>query len=341
VPNSRRGFSIIELMLVISIVGTLLSLIVPAVQKVRESDRLLTCKSRLRQVGVAIHGYVAVHRGLPPISVGIDGQRDRAADNASPHVSLLPWLEQTAVAQRISRFRPLPMAADSGGVGDKRLQRLVSKPIPVFRCPSDSGPGRNNMVFCLGADPVAVVEPRSGFWGLGPFPLIESLPLAQVHDGLSNTAAVSERLTGSQDDNSFDPKRDFWYSGVQTLLYSTSRWPIRGDELVSICDAAIPSAPFVNTQSGWSWAYGRYDGACYNHVVTPNSNHNNCATMARSIVPRSTLHGIFRATSGHTDGVNQLMLDGSLRFISNHVDATVYSAIATRSGGEPIGAMEF
>jgi prepilin-type processing-associated H-X9-DG protein len=339
--SARRGLTVIELLLALSVVTVLLALLGPAIQTMRESSRLLTCQSRLRQIGVAIHGFESTHGGLPPIARPLNGRRDRSIDKASPHVALLPWLEQATLSTQLLRYQPLPMALDMSSVTDKPLRQLVTTQIPGFRCPSDSGPGINNFVFCLGADAVAKFDEHSRFWGNGPFPLIASLPVANIRDGLSNTAAVSERLTGSQNSASFDSTRDFWYAGVEQLLDGQNAWPVTNAALMSICRQSRPAAPHLNTTFGWSWAYGRYEATCYNHVVPPNSPYHNCATMSAPEIIRAAPHGIFRATSNHAGGVNQLMLDGSVRFVSDAVDQSVYRAIATRGGSEPVAATEF
>lgn len=78
-PSPRRGFSLIELLVVVSIIGMLVGLLLPAVQMAREAARRTICASNLRQLGIALHGYVAAHGGkLPPRKVDSD---ERIADS--------------------------------------------------------------------------------------------------------------------------------------------------------------------------------------------------------------------------------------------------------------------
>lgn len=328
-------------MVVVSVTGVLLSLVIPAVQRARETGREASCRARMRQLGVALHGFVSVHGGLPPLAGSLERSRTRSDNPMPPHVALLPWLEQSALAGQVRELGPAAAISDPRRFDRGPTAELLRTPIAAFRCPSDSGRGRNNMVFCAGSQPVARVDPVSGYWGDGPFPMVASLPLARVTDGLSQTAAVSERLTGSGIAEQFDPQRDFWFSGADVLLAGSGDWPPDPEILISVCDAGGADPGRIGVDSGWSWAAGRYNGAAYNHSVPPNSAHLDCTPQAWSPYPASILHGVFRSTSLHHGGVNQLLLDGSVRFVSNAIDATVYRSLATRAGGDSTGDASF
>lgn len=86
----RRGFTIIELLVVISIIAVLVSLLLPAVQQARESARSAQCKSNLRQIAIALHNYTDVHNGYMPFHVG-DGDMTDASESGM--FALLPYCE--------------------------------------------------------------------------------------------------------------------------------------------------------------------------------------------------------------------------------------------------------
>src|SRR5688572_22596429 len=93
-PTNGRigGFTLIELLVVIAIVGVLVSLLIPAVQKVREAAARAQCQNNLKQIGLAVHNYVTTHRVIPPTSAGATGSR-RGWVNL-----ILPDLEQQSLA---------------------------------------------------------------------------------------------------------------------------------------------------------------------------------------------------------------------------------------------------
>lgn len=124
-PAARRsGFTVVELVTVMAIVGVLLGLVLPAVQSAREAARRMTCTSHLRQIGLALHAYHDTMQGLPPgWQVDI---RQRTA--WSWNVPLLPYLESQDLLRRIDQHAAIDAASN-------REARSVTP--PLLLCPSD------------------------------------------------------------------------------------------------------------------------------------------------------------------------------------------------------------
>ena len=124
--RNRAGFTLLELLVVIAIIGILIGLLLPAVQKVREAASRALCTNHLKQIGIAVHNYVASVGYVPAEGAG-PSVNGGLGDSASVFFNLLPFLEQSAVYQC------------SGGPGQGQL-------LETFVCSSDSTGSDNPVV---------------------------------------------------------------------------------------------------------------------------------------------------------------------------------------------------
>jgi prepilin-type N-terminal cleavage/methylation domain-containing protein len=333
-PVSKSGLTLIELLVVLAVIGLLMALLLPAVQAAREAARKTQCKNNLKQIGVAIAGFESTYKHLPPrepfrVVDGMDGYFPE-----SPHLSLLPWLDQRELHDRpwyyvwaISsdeHYLSFPPELDSGG--------FVR--IPVFLCPSDRDGVGTNLRFCGGStffdgsvryiDGALVNLKEAGAFSARS----EAVRVSEIIDGLSNTAAMSEKLRGSGDRAGFDPRRDVWFSRLYQL---TGQYPTT-DAALRACGTltGLPSEPFV--YAGWAWAGLGYFFTLYNHMDTPNSRIPDCAVGGRKGYMMS--EGNFRASSQHPGMVNLLLMDGSVRSVTDHVDIHLWRGLGTRGGAD-------
>jgi prepilin-type N-terminal cleavage/methylation domain-containing protein/prepilin-type processing-associated H-X9-DG protein len=194
--RSRRGFSQIELLVVISIIAILIALLLPAVQSARESARRAQCSNHLRQLGLAVQNYCDVQSGLPSAFVG--SPQDYWLPSWSWSTFLLPYLEQPSLAAELGtttdRF--------GGGKDFAEVAEITTIRLPVFTCPSDTGPPRNycksgfaksNYRAIMGS----VTSLRVGYLELavqpnGLFFLNSHIAYQHITDGSSQTLAIGE-----------------------------------------------------------------------------------------------------------------------------------------------------
>ena len=165
----RIAFTLVELLVVIAIIGVLVSLLLPAVQAAREAARRMSCTNNLKQISLAAHNFVDVHRLFPPgLNVSPNSRDPNPAYNnpppfAGPYVGclayLLPYLEQGNVYGQIPwtlldrqttqgawaySYGPFDLndpgvpSAKKNGTG-KGYPKIANATIETYLCPSDSG----------------------------------------------------------------------------------------------------------------------------------------------------------------------------------------------------------
>jgi prepilin-type N-terminal cleavage/methylation domain-containing protein len=210
----RSGFTLIECLVVVSILGVLAALILVAVQGARESGRRLQCLNNLKQIGLAFASYESTHRVYPSVQ---PRSRDRLANHFSPVARILSELDQRAVFHSLN-FQ-VAQGHNEAAPDNRTAGRAV---LGVFLCPSDGGTlvtfgGRCNIRVnqgaSLGSFPQKYEPARSG-----PFQFEDWVSSASVRDGLSHTALASERLTGNGDLRSRDFTRNTRFAWMQERM---------------------------------------------------------------------------------------------------------------------------
>lgn len=199
--NAARGFTLVELLVVVAIIGVLVALLLPAVQAARESSRRSQCANNLRQQGLALIGFEGEHRTLP---VGCLDCLDNPKRFHSWNSQILPWLEQAALRKQldftIASYQPANI--DVGGIL-----------LDVFLCPSTL---EQEFVSTTGLWKKGAFTDYGGIYGvggtgqdkvdeewnkqllkseaLGVFVYDQAIAFEDITDGTSNTVACAELL---------------------------------------------------------------------------------------------------------------------------------------------------
>lgn len=197
-PKSQSGFTLIELLVVIAIIAVLIGLLLPAVQKVRESANRAKCSNNLRQLGIAAHGFNDANKRLPAVS-GVFGNSWVSVGNAyvaaDPGINatvfwwLLPFIEQQTLFQQ------------GYTIPNTVTQVSTSTAVKTFVCPSDPS-GASSV---LGTTSYAGNFLAFGIWGTlqpgsGAIPLDYITPVipSSFTDGTSSTILFVERYQNCQ-----------------------------------------------------------------------------------------------------------------------------------------------
>ena len=326
----RRGFTLIELLVVVSIVGLLIALLLPAVQSAREAARRAQCVNNLKQIGLALHAYEAAH-GSFPLNWGLPRvDPERGTIGRRPYSALtriLPNLDQQALYASIN-FEVETFPSDQASVFPyPQNQTAYATRIAGYLCPSDGA-----------STPTPHGCNYRGNYGLGPLPSTSSeaydsgngfyswpgvLGPRSFPDGLSHTVAYGERLRGTGEGGGLAPARDF--GNIMVMMYCINR-----DANYALQCARLAATRGFPTwrQAGFTWFYGDFSCAAYNHAQEPNGR------IPDAVTREGEYWGVITARSLHPGGVNTLMADGSVRFVGDSINRKVWRGLGTRNGGE-------
>jgi prepilin-type N-terminal cleavage/methylation domain-containing protein/prepilin-type processing-associated H-X9-DG protein len=312
----RRGFTLIELLVVIAIIAVLIGLLLPAVQKVRESANRAQCLNNLKQAALAAHNYHDAREQFPvgvrlPVMVG-----DRPTGGATLWVELLPYFEQDNL------YKQWDNIDDRNNVGGTNARS--AQVIKILLCPSDPLPepvvqltaaNWHTPSWSWGSYGMSSyggnAGKRSVYWGPPPtFPymtrdgvfFIDSrVRLTDITDGASNTFLFGERYHRDPQD---DIQQPLVWPG-STAIGQLGRWGY-------VADAGAMGNATLST------------AAPINYQVPPGGD-------LSTVEDRDCAFG-----SGHPGGANFAFADGSVRFLSENTPLATLQALSTRAGGEVV-----
>jgi prepilin-type N-terminal cleavage/methylation domain-containing protein/prepilin-type processing-associated H-X9-DG protein len=299
---SRRhdGFTLVELLVVITIVGVLLGLLLPAVQAAREAARRAQCNNQLKQIGLALQNYHGQQGHFPTGALRHERDFD---ESVSWRVMILPQMEMGELYDRID---PEP----NGGARDDSYDKLL---IDAYICPSAAAQDGDSTKWKLshyttvaGGNTNERIDLEDYGCGdietSGIFYIDSDTRVAEITDGTSNTLAVGERKYIFRD----------WLSGAVA-----SNIPSPG----SICSGAFKNVRYPINPDHYTLGF----------FVGDNN--------APSGAPKTMLLNDLPFASDHPGGAHFGYADGSVHFINDTIDFTIYQGLATKAGQEILGEL--
>jgi len=415
--RDRRGFTLVEMLVVITIIGILMALLLPAVQTAREAARRAQCTNNLKQIGLAIHSFESVHRKLPTGGEGTDFSNIGGAPAAGRtkfsrtglFVHLLPFIEHADIYDQLDlkkSYRDTTVRF-AGTANATSNAQACSRDITTFLCPSNPYLAYKETV--TGANAIfpsmAAGDSRQMFGNLDYFATVytdisdgsnvsstvpaggrdaahyraegaltvadgshsstdkdtvanfvdgtasTSVPISAVSDGTSNTIAVIE------DAGRICPVfAQGTYGGTYGSYIETSD----GGAVLEPQDQTATTDAGGKVRRGvWRWADPDAGGSgisgptgdakatvAYTGKVI---NNNNYPVGGGSLTAQDGVGANMSWTvnncglndepfSFHNNGCNCVMVDGSVRFLDEGLDAITLRRLVTRSEGKPIDA---
>lgn len=322
--STRQAFTLVELLVVIAIIAVLVSLLLPAVQQVREAANRASCQNNLKQIGLAVLNYYESHKEFPT------NARPNPANTVRERwfTKILPQLEQGNIYRSYD---------ESTNWDSANNVKLTSLPVKVGVCPSAPNPDRldtNPDAGWSSAKDIVAITDYAATYGVhntfvvnnatltfssnldGILVKTGTVAIADVRDGTSNTIWATESAG-----------RPFLYNqgGVkQNANYKTQGvngggWARPASDVWLIGSSqdgtAVGGSYTINANNGWD------HGGNYPLTI---------GTPALGTDGSGAIFGF------HTGGVNTVFADGSVRFLDQKIAPGIIAGLVTRDGGEAL-----
>jgi prepilin-type N-terminal cleavage/methylation domain-containing protein/prepilin-type processing-associated H-X9-DG protein len=300
--RSRPGFTLVELLVMIAIIGILVSMLLPAVQNAREAGRRMQCANNLKQIALALHNYHDVHKKLPYAS-------SWPAQSGTWAAFILPYIECQSLHDRFNFNLAMSNPANAPA---------VTSIVSTYICPSDplgSTPILSNRWDAGAHNPGSVM----GLWypvSMGPTKPDFCHPACPDQNSSPSNYCCQAGSLGTNPPNcsvGMFGRHQFGFR-LRDVKDGLSKTLMAGETLPDHCafnGAFCPNYPVLPTTIPLNWM---------------ESDNGSFSLWFRTCGFKSL----------HPGGANFAMGDGSAHFLSEEIDFSLYNNLGTRAGGEMI-----
>lgn len=310
--RARSAFTLVELLVVLSIIGLLIALLLPAVQSAREAMRRMSCTNHLKQTGLAFHNYHSVFEVFPKGGAGVVSLTNpaiKARWRMSWGSALLPYMEFSPLYERIN--------PNESFLHDSNLtagQTFVAN----YLCPSAT---QHEPMRANGDTPTAVIKyARTDYAGNYGERSLRCYPATSCQNNYAEFGDTSGTGRGVL---LFSIERDI---GMRDLLDGSSSTVMIGEAPEGLHSIWIGHKNFFD------------QSAPINAQTIPGNPWQSCFLSFKSRFGKYCDFGQ-EFHSYHEGGSQFLMADGSVRFITESADLKLFAALLSRSGNEVISGL--
>jgi prepilin-type N-terminal cleavage/methylation domain-containing protein len=330
-----RGFTLIELLVVIAIIAILIALLLPAVQQAREAARRTQCRNNLKQIGLGLHNYLDAYTAFPPSYCAVPGVTTTVGGQWSVFARVLPYLDQANLQNLVN-----------WNVAYSTQVNVATTRVPLYLCPSEPNdvmrvnpmtgvPRDYPASYVVNFGTWKIYDPTNGSGSDGAFFPNSKMRAADFSDGMSNTLCASEAkaYTPYLRNTSTDP-------GPTPPTSATFATGLTGDgccigNSLQLNTGHTEWADGLCQQSGFTTTFG--PNARIPHTVAGVEYDIDFVSWREGTHATRVAYAALPARSHHEGIVHSLLVDGSVRSISENIDRQVWQRLGTRAGGEVIG----
>lgn len=314
--RAKKGFTLVELLVVIAIIGILIALLLPAVQAAREAARRSQCTNNLKQLGLGVHNYHDVYLTFPignlcsTLGGGAPGTGSRESTWA---LAILPFIEQKPLSDAFGTLK-ITTPANNWPESSQAMSNICNSVIPCMVCPS-----------------CTATPKTTGNWGIHDY-----------NDGFcgnyslcnGSTTVLNSTTSAQNDQNGL-----FFFTRCTRMsdaVDGTSN-TVMGAEHITIKE------PTTANERDWRGRIfrGQWVGVLVSTLEVPNTTVADQIIRCQSTREAPCTNGssatnVMYARSMHNGGVNALVADGSVRFVSSTIDRATWQCLGSRQDGTAV-----